>query len=346
MLRYWEFWNTNVLYLPILPYLLFLFIRVRNCFFFNAANPGIEYGGFLMESKWKIHSDAPQGFFPETIFVDINNSFEHVMGKVKPGFDFPLIAKPDIGSKGRGVMLISNMEELKLYHASCPVNYIIQQKISYPLEAGIFYVRYPDEAHGKITGIVEKQFVKVTGDGLSTIRQLLLQTKRSVIQMEALEKIVTPEEMDTVLPIGKAHVILEIGNHARGSLFLDATHRVTQELTMMIDAVCKQFDGFYFGRLDIRFESWEELQNGINYSIIELNGAGSEPTHIYDPSHSILFAWKEICRHWKHMHTISGQNHKRGIAYLNIMEAWQMFKNNAETNRLLASFEPARVYGR
>jgi hypothetical protein len=339
-IRHWEYWNSNIVYLPVLPYLLYLFVRARNCFFFNAANPGIAYGGFAMESKWKIHNDAPPGFFPKTMLVNIGDGFDRVAKEVIMGFGFPLIAKPDIGKKGMGVMLINNMEELKMYHATCPVNYVVQQKINYRLEAGIFYVRYPNASKGMITGIVEKKYVEVTGNGHLTIKQLLLQNERYVLQMEVLEKIVTAEELNIVLPKGKSHTILEVGNHARGALFLDASCRINEELITRVDTICKQFSGFYFGRLDIRFENWEDLKKGINYSIIELNGSGSEPTHIYDPSYSIFYAWKEICRHWKYMQKISRQNREKGIGYLTARQAIQMFKDCVKTNGLLASFQP------
>jgi hypothetical protein len=337
---HWEYWNSNIIYFPVSPYLVYLFVRARNCFFFNAANPGIQYGGFVMESKWKIHKDAPENFFPETILVNPNDDVERVAEIVKSSFEFPLIAKPDIGKKGRGVVLINDMPDLELYHASCPVNYLIQKKINYPLEAGIFYVRYPNTSRGMITGIVEKKYVKVTGDGHSTIEQLLLKNKRYMLQMEALEKIITPEELSIVLPPGQSHTLLEIGNHARGALFLDASYRITNELTTVIDKLCMQFQGFYFGRLDIRFESWEDLEKGARYSIIELNGSGSEPTHIYDPSHSIFYGWKEICRHWKHMQKISRQNHDNGIAYLTLRQTIQMAKDYFKINRLLKGFNP------
>jgi hypothetical protein len=37
---------------------------------------------------------------------------------------------------------------------------------------GIFYVRYPNE-EGKITGIVSKEFLIVTGNGVTTVEELI-----------------------------------------------------------------------------------------------------------------------------------------------------------------------------
>ncbi|MFR1446007.1 hypothetical protein ACLUYJ_20825, partial [Acinetobacter baumannii] len=87
-------------------------------------------------------------------------------------------------------------------------------------------------------------------------------------------------------------------------------------------------EGFYFGRLDIRFNSFEELAEDKNWSIIELNGAGSEPTHMYDPKHSLFFAWKEIIRHWKILYKVSLQNKRRVFPFLKYKERVAMFRQN------------------
>ena len=105
-------------------------------------------------------------------------------------------------------------------------------------------------------------------------------------------------------------MLVPYGNHVRGAKFLDANHLIDDELTHIIDTICQQVKGFYFGRLDIRYNSWERLKRGQEFSIIELNGAGSEPTHMYDPKHSIFFAWKEIICHWNILFDISRINHR------------------------------------
>jgi len=70
------------------------------------------------------------------------------------------------------------------------------------------------------------------------------------------------------------------------------------------------------------------LEKGENFSIIELNAAGSEPTHIYDPKYSLFFALKEIIRHVTILFEISVENKQRGFNYLTFKEGVQMFKDN------------------
>jgi hypothetical protein len=80
--------------------------------------------------------------------------------------------------------------------------------------------------------------------------------------------------------------------------------------------------------LDVRYDNWEDLKDGKNFSVIELNGAGSEPTHMYDPSHSLFFAWKEIIRHWFLLWRISRMNYKKGYGYMTAKEFSSMMKEH------------------
>lgn len=337
----WEYWNSYLVCVPILPYLFFLWVKARSAFFFNAANPGIAYGGFLMESKWLIHIDAPEGFFPHTVCVHPSHSFDDVWEQVQHSFQLPVIAKPDIGSQGRGVAIIHSRYQLMQYHQQSPVAYLVQEKINYPMEAGIFYVRMPGEATGQLTGIVQKEYIRVTGNGVRTLRELLMQQPRYLLQIKALERLSGTAAMNQVIANGEVHTVLDIGNHARGALFLNASHKITPQLTGIIDQLCRQFPGFYFGRLDIRFTSWEALEKGEAFAVIELNGAGSEPTHIYDPSTTLFSAWKEIMRHWKMIYTISSYHHSKGVPYLSCKAGIRLLLDHAAMNKKLAGFHPA-----
>ncbi len=342
---HWEYWPTGLLYFPVLPYLLYLWWKTGSFFFFNAANPGIKNGGFLMESKWEIDRDAPKGFFPRTMLVKPQESYGLVQERVVENFPFPFFAKPEIGGKGVGVALINNTSDFRAYHAASAFPYLVQQRVNYPLEAGIFYVRLPGAPAGIITGIVEKLFVQVTGDGQSTIEELINRNPRYMLQFDSLKNILEPGLLSTVLAHGQHETLSEIGNHARGSQFINAKPRITPALTKMIDELCQSFSGFYFGRLDIRFRSWEEMENREHFAVIELNGAGSGPTHIYDPANSIWYVWKEICRHWRWMARISRYNHQDGVAYLSFYEGVKMFRQHFKYSKKMKgfNFEPCKI---
>lgn len=332
----WEYWSFNAVYAPILPVWFFYCLRARSFFYFSASNPGIENGGFLMESKKKIYDIMPAELYPRTVYVPLPADAAGVNQLIsEAGLQYPLIAKPDIGARGRGVRKIHNSGELDRYIKECPLDFLVQEYADLPLEAGIFYCRLPDEPKGRITGIVSKEFLSVTGDGKHTIRELCMMDRRFILQLDALDKM-HGEIMDTIPEAGVKKELVPYGNHARGSKFIDDSRRITEALTSRIDNYMQQVKGFYYGRLDVRFRSWEELERGQNFSIIELNGAGSEPTHIYDPRHSIFFAWKEIIRHWHWCFRISRANHKKGIPYMSFAEGRKMFRENSEFEKIIA----------
>ncbi len=276
----------------------------------------MKNGGFIMDSKIEIYDLIPQQFYPKTKLVKEKIPFDEVVLLLENSrIKLPLIAKPDIGLRGSAVKKITNLEELQAYHAKANFNYLLQDLIPYDHEVGIFYVRFPQEKHGRITGIVAKEFLIVEGDGLSTIAALLKANPRYEFQLQALEK-EYGTQLNDILSKGEKRNLVPYGNHARGAKFLDYSHLISPELTKVIDEMCLQIPEFYFGRMDLMYNSWAELEQGKNFSIVELNGAASEPTHIYDPKHSLFFAWKELARHIKYMFQISVENHKRGFSYL------------------------------
>ena len=85
-------------------------------------------------------------------------------------------------------------------------------------------------------------------------------------------------------------------------------------MTAVFDRLVKHMEGFYIGRFDVRTASLENLLKG-EFRVIEVNGANSEPAHIYDPKHTIWFAWKELFNHWTRLFEISVANHLNGVPY-------------------------------
>jgi hypothetical protein len=337
-LRYWEYWPFSVVYAPIFLYWFWLCLKARSLFFFNAANPTIRYGGFLMESKKEIYNLLPEGSYPATALVK-KEDFDLKETEVflhQHHLYFPLIAKPDIGLRGLGVQLLHTMPNLAAYHQKSKVDYLLQAYVPYKNELGIFYCRMPGSSKGQITGVVGKELVVVKGDGFHTVEELVAKENRYLLQLETLAK-ADPLMLTLVLADGEEKVLVPYGNHSRGAKFIDLTSQVTERLTHTINQLCLNIPGFYFGRLDIRYNRWDELCNGKNFSVIELNGAGSEPAHIYDPRHSIFYGWKEIVRHLDILYHISRQNKKQGKAsYLAFKEGIHLFRENANYIRKIS----------
>lgn len=292
----------------------------------------------MNESKKEIYDLIPQQFYPKTTFVTKRIALEKVTNIAdQSGIQFPLIAKPDIGLRGSAVKKLDNIDDLLEYHSKANFDYLLQDLIPYENEIGIFYVRYPNEAKGRITGIVGKEHLIVTGDGKSTIETLIKQNPRHELQLTTLKKEYQDQLNEVLLPNEKRNLV-PYGNHCRGAKFIDLSHCISSELTTVIDNMCQQINGFYFGRMDLMYHSWEDLEKGINFSIVELNGAASEPTHIYDPKHSIFFAWKELAKHITYMFEISQLNHQKGIPYLNHKDGMMEYRLHQNHFNIITNF--------
>jgi len=339
-ITHWEYWPFNVVYVPIYFYWAWLSLKSRSFFFFSTSNPTIENGGFLMESKKKIYDIIPQQFYPNTILINYNDNVGSISELISNrNLQYPLIAKPDIGMRGLQVKKVSSFDDITDYLSKTRVNFLLQEFIQYPNEIGIFYYKIPGETTGTISGIVGKEFLTVIGDGVSTIEELIIQNDRFVLQLEKL-KTTYGKLLNKVLTKNELYTLVPYGNHARGAKFIDLTHLVDEQLISCINNICNTIPEFYYGRLDIKYNTWEELKEGKCFSIIEVNGAGSDPTHIYDPKHSIFFAWNEIIKHLNILYKISMLNKKRlKMRFMTTKEGLAMLKANNAQIELISKFQ-------
>ncbi len=337
-LTHWEYWPFKIVYIPIYFQWCFYAIKEKSLFFFNASNPSITNGGFIMESKKEIYDLIPQQYYPKTELVKANEPLEMVLISLKKsGIKFPLIAKPDIGLRGSAVQKIDDENQLKLYCSKANFDFLIQDLIPFSNEIGVFFVRYPNEKVGKITGIVAKEFLIVEGNGIDSVEKLLLKNPRYELQLKTLT-LEYGATLQNILSVGEKLNLVPYGNHARGAKFIDGSSWNSPKLEAVLNEICLQIDGFYFGRIDLMYSTMSELEDGKNFSIVELNGAGSEPTHIYDPKHSIFFAWKELSRHIKYMYEISAINHKKGFPYLTHKQGMEQYRLHNIQSRTISNF--------
>lgn len=325
----WEYWPWQLFYIPIFFYFIWLVIKSRSLFFFFNSNPGIESGGLLIESKKKILDLLPAHLIPKTEYFEYPSSLDEVIESMKTKLiRFPLIVKPNYGERGWKVEKIEDVNELKVYLKNLRIDFLIQEFIDYPIELGVFYYRMPGEYNGKISSIVIKELLFVIGDGRSSVRELILENSRAFIHFNEIKKR-HPDLMNLIPLNGEKIELVPIGNHSRGTTFLDGCHLISPELTSVFNKISLETRGFNYGRFDVRCKSIEELNKGRNFKILELNGAKSEPAHIYQPGFSIRSAYKTIFFHWNILYQISIANKNLGIAfpsYKEGMKTWRKYK--------------------
>lgn len=312
----WEYWPASLFYIPNIPYALFHAIKAKNLVFYTAVNPSIENSGIGTESKHKTSQLIPDKYLPRTVFHKASSEIRTTLLEVKKSnITYPLIAKPDIGFRGLLVKKIASEAKLKEYLEKYPIDIIIQEFLTEENECGIFYHRLPGDVKGKITSVTLKEFLHVVGDGKQTLDALIKNDKRAKIYYSILKDTI-PIPLNTILNKGKRIKLSDIGNHSKGTQFINGNHLINAKLEATLNILNQQIDGWYYGRLDVKYNSIEDLEKG-DFKILELNGILAEPTHMYDANTSnYLKALKEMRVHWKQLYKIARINHdKNQIPY-------------------------------
>ncbi len=336
-LQHWEFWPAWLFYLPVAAYYGWLALCYRSCALPTAANPGIPSGGMIGESKLAIlqalRADSA-GFVADGYAVTGITVSDRLLSLHRTlrerSISLPFIMKPDVGQRGRGVKLIRSMREALDYFQKVRVPLIVQRYARGPHEAGIFYYRFPHEERGHIFSITEKMFPFLTGDGTRTIAELIANDPRaSMIAPTYLRRFAA--RRDEVLARGETLKLVESGNHAQGCIFRDGAHLSTPELLDAIDTISRRLPGFFIGRYDVRYEAEDDLKTGCNFQIVELNGASSEATHIYDARNTLRSAYRTLFQQWRLVFAIGAANRARGHASTSLFRLWREWHHYAAT---------------
>ena len=330
--RQWEFWPAWMFYPPVGIYCAWLALKYRGLTVPTAANPGIFSGGMVGESKMvtlkELFLTNPEFTAEAELIVgDTLAARLRSLDKIRTrlGLDFPFVLKPDVGQRGVGIKLIRSAEQAETYLRQTSAPLIAQRYAPGPQEAGIFYYRFPHEPHGHIFAITEKLFPVLVGDGKSTVTELLWRDLRARFMADKYLQRFSEREGE-VLAVGEELKLVEAGNHAQGCIFRDGMRLCTPALTGSVDAISQRLTGFFIGRYDIRYSSEEDLRGGKSFQIIELNGAASEATSIYDARNSIFAAYRTLFRQWDLVFAIGAANPKRGCVPMKLSVVWQKWR--------------------
>jgi len=333
----WEFWPMWAFYPPVLLYVLWLGIKHRSLLLFTAANPGMPAGGVAGESKW----DILQGFsrrpeaLPATAVLRAAGSPEERLSRAgafiaEHRLAWPVVLKPDVGERGDGVAIAWSEAQLARYLHHARGDVLVQEYVP-GREFGIFYYRMPGDPSGRILAITDKRFPAVTGDGVSTLESLILRDERAVCMARVLLTRFAARLWEVPAP-GEVVPLVHLGTHSRGATFLDGSALVTPALEAAVDQLSRAFDGFYFGRYDVRAESAEALQRG-RFRMIELNGVTSEATSIYDPSHRLIDAYRMLGKQWRIAFEIGAANRAAGATVATAGQLVGMLRSHRRAKR-------------
>ena len=329
---FFEFWPMWAFYPPIALYAAWQMLRYRGILLPTVANPSFPGGGFFGESKADILALAMQ-HVPEWVapFVrierpavptDVVQERDAALAALAAaGLALPVVAKPDLGCRGAGVKLVRTVSDVQAYLADFPpgATLLLQRLVPFEGEAGVFYCRRPGQARGRIVSITLKYFPYVIGDGKSTLRELILADPRAGRLTHLYFKRHTAR-LDTVPAEGAAIRLAFAGSHSRGAIFRNGTHLVTPEMEARFDDIAQRLPEFHFGRFDVRFEAFTDVQAGRGFTIVEVNGAGAESTHIWDRRTGLTEAWRDLMRQYHWLFEIGAANRARGFRPMSLAE--------------------------
>ncbi len=323
---HWEYWPAAITNIPVVLFWLYFALRSRDLFFFSRVNPVIETGGVLGESKISILERIPKQLIPATIFVRRAHFKKQdlLLALKKAEIKFPIICKPNVGERGFLVEKIDGTELLIAYFDRVKVDFLIQTFVDLPAEYSILCHRFPDQERATITSICMKEYLTVTGDGLKTVKQLIGDHPRASLQLKRMSMEKSP--LLKSVPRSGEEILLEpIGNHCRGTKFLNANHLITDELEDFFSQLMGRLDGIYYGRFDLKCKSLCETET---LRVLEFNGVASEPAHIYDPEYPLYQGYRDVFDHWKIIYQISKAQKVKGVESMSFSEAWMSLRDH------------------
>lgn len=306
-----EYWPWYIMYAPLVPIYIFNVLYTRKLLYFTAANPGIELGGFFGEKKYDIQQKIPVEFRVETYLV------KHGSNKITQDWlddrnlVFPVIAKPNVGERGFKVSIVHQLNELHKYQEG-GFDFLVQRFYSFPVELGVLFYYNASKGCFECSSVTQKEFLTVIGDGRSTVKELLMNHKRGRLYVRVLEVEEVSIDWGYIPSNGETHIVHRIGNHSKGTRFLNANFLINQGINTTVDRIARGLSGIFYGRMDLKVASFESLLQGADTKIFEINGVSSEAGHVYDlPTY--FHAYKDMAKEWVRIGKVSKLNIKKGV---------------------------------
>ena len=336
-------------YAPVVVMWLMLSLRYRSFTLPTAANPSFECGGLVGESKnqamLQVAPEAVKWFAPHVLLTRSSATDQHQSAQElqialraleTAAIEFPVVAKPDRGHQGYGVLPIYCVADLLSYIEAFPQGetMVLQKLVALQHEAGVFYVRLPGERSGHIFSMNLSAPAQVVGDGVSCLRKLILAAPL-VARCRALQLEAQRDRLDWIPPARETVVLAFARSLRLGATLTDGRQLVTKTMLARFDEIADGIKDFYFGRFDVRFERLDEFQRGENFQIVEVNGVGAEANHIWDANTTLRNAYKTLFAQYKLAFHIGHLNRQRGCQPVGARALWRFFINQQRVLKLL-----------
>ena len=331
--------------IPMVIQWLWLSLLYRSFALPSAANPSITAGGMVGEGKLEYfaimgpHARSLTAAYAPIVNRGVPSLAEIEKHMARLGLSYPVILKPDIGWCGFGVRLVRDREEAAGYLSRYPLGeqIVLQRFLPESGEAGLYYVRHPDAQRGCLRGILLRYFPQVIGDGRRTVAELIEAAPR--LKRLGRDGHSDPWRVTDFVPQpGEVVRLSTIGSTRVGGLYRDATAEVTPALSEAIDAVARDMKDLHIARFDVRFDSMAALLDGKGFTIIEVNGAGSEAVHAWDPRYSLSEAYAIVFAKQREIFAIGDAMRRRGHRPISAARLAQL---HLRQQRLIGLYPPS-----
>jgi hypothetical protein len=322
-----------------------LALRYRSITLPSCCNPSITTGGMVGEGKLEYfnimgpHAASAAATTTSVIARGAASIDACDAAMMHAGLSYPVIVKPDLGWCGYGVRRIDGRDELVAYLNAFPhgERVVLQRWMPAAFEAGVFYMRRPGKSNGEVIGLLMRQFPRVTGDGTRTVAELIAADPRAsrLGRDGASEACCDP---NCVPRAGETVRVAVVASTRVGGMYENATALVTPALVTAFDAICADMQDFHVGRFDVKFDSLSALCAGTGFSIIEVNGAGSEAVHAWDPGLSLPQAYRIVFDKQRRLFAIAGEMRRRGVQPVGW---WPLLRHHWRQQRLIKRYPPS-----
>ncbi|MEE4300483.1 MAG: hypothetical protein V2J24_13670 [Pseudomonadales bacterium] len=302
----WEFWPARLFEAPYYATLM------TGCLLHGLplkalarANWALDHGEIGIGSKYATQLAFDQRWFPATAHLpaDLNAAEKSALIRdFALAHGLPVVLKPDMGAVGKGLLRVDAQDRIDEAVARLASDYLLQAYVDAPAEFGVFWQRHGRE--GRITGINEKHFPTVVGNGRDDLATLAAGHVRYTHHWDLF---LGDHALARVPEAGEVVRLSFVGSHTMGCRFTDDTHLLSGALLDAVSRFLEDQPGYNFGRLDLRCAGTEALRDG-DFTVIEANGIASLPTHMFDPRHTLGRAWAIFRQHGRDLVRIAAEH--------------------------------------
>jgi cyanophycin synthetase len=251
----------------------------------NTSNFGVDLAGDKEDTKQllaKAYIPVPQG---EVIVTEegLKESLEEI--------GFPVVIKPINGNHGRGITanITSQEQALSAFHTAKTISpeVIVEQYITGE-DYRFLVINY------KLVAVAKRTPALVTGDGKSTVSQLIEKTNADPRRGDGHEKVLTKIKVDavteailskknltlnSVIPSGEVLLLKDTANISTGGTSTDVTDIVPPATRFMAERIARLMRLDICG-IDVMAKDIRRPIDGINGAVLEVNACPGFRMHL------------------------------------------------------------------